>query len=180
MASYRRWVSVASACALCLACGGSEFTVAATGGVDAGSDGTGGSGDGAADTGPIVVADGATPVDAPSAACPNITGVYTVVIVDAAGCGDLSAAAGQCIQQDTQGCAITFMSMGSSNTAAINGDATLQGRSFMGAQLKEGTADRSGCTGVWDGVTSTLTVDCGGAGTTQSCVVSLRRTGARC
>jgi hypothetical protein len=149
-------------------------------GADGGQSDATASGDGAADTGPIVVADGATPVDASGPACPNIGGAYTVVLVDAAGCGDLSASAQQCIQQDAQGCAISFVSMGSSNTAAINGNATLQGRSFMGAQLKEGTADRSGCTGVWDGVTSTLTVDCGGAGTTQSCVVSLRRTGARC
>jgi hypothetical protein len=177
---------------LCLACGGSEFTIAATGEADGGPDGMPGqsdatasgdaraSGEAAADTGPIVVVDGATPLDAPSPSCPNIAGAYAVVIVEAAGCGDLSATAPQCIQQDALGCALTFVSMGLANTAAVNGNATLQGRNFSDAQLKEGTVDRSGCTGTWDGVTSTLSVDCGGTGTAQSCIVALRRTAARC
>jgi hypothetical protein len=150
-----------------LACGGPEFTVAVAGPTT----------DAASEAGPD---DAAPSKDAATADCPNVAGAYAVVLVDAVGCGDLSLMASQCIQQDTQGCAITFVSQGSSNTAAINGNATLQGRSFTGAQLKEGTVDRSGCSGIWDATTATLTVDCGGVGSAQSCVASLRRTGARC
>jgi hypothetical protein len=120
-------------------------------------------------------------MDAPNAPCPDVSGAYSIVILQGAGCGDLSAVARQCIQEDTQGCAITFVSQGSSNTAAINGDPLLQADgSFDNASLKEGTVDRTGCTGSWDARTSTMTVDCGGTGSSQSCVVALTRIAARC
>jgi hypothetical protein len=174
MIPYRTlaWVIL---CSMCLACGGPEFAIASGEGEGgpSGADARGTS-DAPPDTGPVVGGDAATP------ACPNVAGAYAVAIVDAIGCGDLSITAPQCIQQNSQACAITFVSQDSTNTAAINGDATLQDRTFGGAQLKEGTVDRSGCTGVWDPTTSTLTVDCGGVGTAQSCVVSLRRTAAHC
>jgi hypothetical protein len=52
--------------------------------------------------------------------------------------------------------------------------------SFDGAALTEGTVDRTGCTGTWDATTSTMTVDCGGTGSSQSCVVALTQTGTKC
>jgi hypothetical protein len=64
---------------------------------------------------------------------------------------------------------------------AINGDPTLQTNgSFANGALTEGTVNRTGCTGSWDGATSTMTVDCVGTGSSQACVVALRRTGIRC
>jgi hypothetical protein len=176
--SRRRVAAIVLGCGVCLACGGPEFTV---GGAVPGEAGPGGGGnDAASETGFGSSGDAAPSKDAATPACPNVAGSYAVVLVDATGCGDLSITAPQCIQQDPLGCAVTFVSQGSSNTAAINGDATLQGRSFTGAQLKEGTVDRSGCSGIWDATTATLTVDCGGTGSVQSCIASLRRTGARC
>jgi hypothetical protein len=118
-------------------------------------------------------------MDAPNAPCPDVSGAYSIVLIQAAGCGDLSPTARQCIQQ--QGCAITFASQGLANTSAIDGDPTLQADgSFDGAALKEGMVPRTGCTGTWDAMTSTMTVDCGGSGSSQSCVVALTRTGTRC
>ena len=38
------------------------------------------------------------------------------------------------------------------------------------------TYNGSGCTGSWSSTTSNLTIDCGGTGTSQSCVVTLTRT----
>jgi hypothetical protein len=178
MTSYRRFAGIVLGCSLGLACGGPEFTVGVAGQGEAGT--SGGSPDAASDSSPVTPGDAGSPKDAATPACPNVAGGYAVVLVDATGCGDLSITAPQCIQQDPLGCAITFVSQGSSNTAAINGNATLQGRSFTDAQLKEGTVDRSGCSGIWDATTSTLTVDCGGAGSVQSCIASLRRTAARC
>jgi hypothetical protein len=93
---------------------------------------------------------------------------------------DLDPSAPQCIRQDQQ-CGITFVSQGQSNAAGINGDPTLTNDgSFDGAALKEGTFDRTGCTGTWNALASTMTVDCGGTGSSQACVVALTRTGTRC
>jgi hypothetical protein len=147
----------------------------------ASSDGGPGNGEAAADDGPASNDVVSPPMDAPGAPCPDVSGAYSIAILQGAGCGDLSAIARQCIQQDALGCAITFVSQGSSNTAAINGDPTLQADgSFDGAALTEGSVDRTGCTGSWDTLTSTMTVDCGGTGSSQSCVVALTRVNARC
>jgi hypothetical protein len=104
-----------------------------------------------------------------------------VTILEVAGCGDLNPLANQCITEDVQGCSIQFVSQGSSNTAAINGDPILQSNgTFDNGALTEGSVGRTGCVGAWDEATSTMKVDCGGTGSTQSCVVALKRTGLRC
>jgi hypothetical protein len=134
----------------------------------------------ASDDGPPTVP-GDSASDAPNAPCPDVSGAYSVSIVQAAGCGDLNPTARQCIQQNPQGCSIMFVSQGLANVSAINGDPTLQNDgSFDSGALKEGSVNRTGCTGSWDAATSTMTVDCGGSGSSQSCVVALTRTGARC
>jgi hypothetical protein len=110
--------------------------------------------------------------------CPDEHGAYSVALAGA-GCGDLAASAPQCIQQNT--CTITFGSSGSGGTKALNGDATLLiDGVFTGAAIKEGSVQRTGCTGTWNATTSTLTVDCGGVGSSQSCIATLTRTSMTC
>jgi hypothetical protein len=46
--------------------------------------------------------------------------------------------------------------------------------------VKLGSTARTGCTGKWDATTSHLVVTCGGTSTTQSCTVTLTRTGLTC
>jgi hypothetical protein len=184
---------------LVLACSGSDATVGEGTG-DASTDGSGGGGDGATDasgsgdgsgTGDGAASgDGATSGDASAsdaaggdargdaAACPDEHGKYSVVATGL-GCGDLAVTASQCIMQTA--CAITFSSSGSNGTKALNGDANLMSDgSFSGASIKEGNVNRTGCVGSWDANTSTLTVDCGGTGTTQSCRAVLTRTATNC
>jgi hypothetical protein len=120
--------------------------------------------------------------DAPAAPCPDVHGAYTITAVDATGCGNsFNVGARQCIRQgQSAACGIQFQSTGGS-TVAINGEATLKNDgSFSDAALTEGTLNRTGCTGTWDPGTSSLTVDCGGTGSSQACVLSLQRTGATC
>jgi hypothetical protein len=132
--------------------------------------------EGAAD----VVITGDAPADGPTAPCPTVGGAYTLTLVEAQGCGDLNALAPQCIVQDV--CAIQFQSNPSGGTKpAINGDPTLQqDGSFTGGALKEGTGNRTGCTGTWNAALSTMTVDCGGTGSSQACVVALKRVADKC
>jgi hypothetical protein len=122
--------------------------------------------------------------DAPVAPCPDVRGAYSITAVDATGCGSsLNTGASQCIRQGQQTtCGITLQSMPSGGgNRAINGDATLQSDgSFSGAALMEGPLNRTGCTGTWDAANSTMTVDCGGTGSSQACVLALRRTGSMC
>jgi hypothetical protein len=119
--------------------------------------------------------DGAPP------ACPLVAGAYSVTILDGSGCGaTLNANARQCILQ--AGCAVTFSSTATGNAkVALNGAASLQSDgSFTGAAITEGTLARTGCTGSWDSGTSTMTVDCGLTGSSQSCVLAVQRTGSVC
>ncbi len=179
---------------LIFACSGSDVTVAGDG--DAAADGSGktdaatdaaGSGDGATggDSGDASTSDAsdastgdAIAMDARMAPCPDEHGKYTVVATGL-GCGDLIAAAPQCITQ-TQ-CAITLSSSGTGGTKALNGDANLANDgSFTGAAIKEGSINRTGCVGTWDANTSKLTVDCGGVGSTQSCHAVLTRAALNC
>jgi hypothetical protein len=51
---------------------------------------------------------------------------------------------------------------------------------FSNAAINEGSAPRTGCTGAWNGGTSTLVIDCGGTGTGQSCEATLTRMVAAC
>jgi hypothetical protein len=189
---------------LALACGGSAFSGVLGAGSDGGSDGaanqsdaspsadapvaeTAAPGDAAApDVG--ITADVVQPadvtqpaMDAPAPPCPVVAGAYAITILQVAGCGDMDPLAPQCITQDPQGCSIQFVSQGPGNTAAINGDPTVQSDgSFANGSLKEGSVNRTGCVGSRDAMTSTMTVDCGGSGSSQSCVVALQRTASTC
>jgi hypothetical protein len=70
-------------------------------------------------------------------------------------------------------CVADFRSTAAGQLGAIVGTAMLQpDGSFSGADLQLGTVNRTGCTGTWDAPTSTLVVDCGGVGTSQSCIVT--------
>jgi hypothetical protein len=106
--------------------------------------------------------------------CPDQHGAYSVAL-SGAGCGD-TATAGQCVTQS--GCHITF---GSTPATALNGFASLgMDGSFTMAAITEGTGNRTGCVGTWDATTATLTVDCGGVGSSQSCRATLTRTATTC
>lgn len=171
------------------ACGGSDFGTAfgnpSDGGGDGSSDGSSATSDGGGDDG-ATASDGgggmpdATPRRDSGGNCPDVVGLYAITVVDGAGCGDLNPVARQCIRQNT--CGILFRSEVPQGTIpAINGTANLAADgSFMNATLTEGTVMRSGCTGTWDDATSTMTVDCGGTGSSQSCVLSLLRTNVLC
>jgi hypothetical protein len=152
---------------------GTDSAPPSDGGDDgAGNDGTSSQPDGS---------DAASDVAAPP--CPDVSGAYSIAPVEAQGCKDLNLTAPQCIRQGQQGpCDISFQSNTSGGAVpAINGDPTLQSDgSFTGGALTEGTQNRTGCTGSWNAMTSTMTVDCGGTGSMQACVVTLVRTGNRC
>jgi hypothetical protein len=156
-----------------------------------GGDGTDGGADVATNADDATANDGSPGTDAsdaadeaPAAPCPDVSGAYAITVVEGQGCITLDANAPQCIRQGQQGaCDIVFQSQASGGGAfpAINGDPALQGDgSFTNGALKEGTLNRTGCTGTWDGTTSTMTVDCGGTGSSQACVVALKRTAAKC
>ncbi len=114
--------------------------------------------------------------DAP--ACPDEHGAYSVS-VSGAGCGDLDPTAAQCVQQ--VGCSVSFISNPAGAQRALNGSTAIGADgSFASAAITEGSTSRSGCTGTWDNTSQTLTVDCGGTGSSQSCVATLTRTGATC
>jgi hypothetical protein len=112
--------------------------------------------------------------------CPAVLGSYSVT-PSGQGCGDLNASAPQCIQATNMTCVAHFVSAPPGGTGAINGAASLkQDGSFDSAALLFGTVQRTGCTGTWNAATSTMTVDCGGMGSSQSCVVTLVRTSMTC
>jgi hypothetical protein len=132
----------------------------------------------AQDSGDAMAADG------PVAPCADVRGTYLVTVVGSGpantGCGDLNTSASECIRQPLGTCAIELRSNPTTGggPVAVAGSAQLQNDNvFDSAALTEGTANRTGCTGVWNPATSALTVDCGGTGTTQSCIVKLTRTG---
>jgi hypothetical protein len=122
--------------------------------------------------------------DAAPPPCPDVHGSYSITAVEAQGCGvAFNASAPQCIRQgQSTACGITFQStVSGGGNKAINGDASLQNDgTFSGAALTEGTLGRTGCTGTWNAGASTMTVDCGGTGSSQACVLSLVRTAATC
>jgi hypothetical protein len=51
---------------------------------------------------------------------------------------------------------------------------------FASQDVKFGSTQRTSCTATWNGQAGTLTIDCGGTGQTQSCVVTLTRSGKTC
>jgi hypothetical protein len=208
MLTLRRCTGLAVALGLGAACGGSAFSNASMNGEGgAGTVGTSGGDATASDAAPGSSGEGGTspggsggpasssgvtdgsgpradsPTDGPTMACPDVRGTYTVTILQGAGsgCSDLNAGAPQCIREGTQGlCGIEFRSNPSGGVSpAVTGSALLQPNGSLGnAQLTLGTQDRSGCTAKWASASSTLTIDCGGMDSSQSCVVALVRNGA--
>lgn len=178
--------------------GGASGGGASSGGDSSTSDGASSSGvtsgDGAAGSSGAGTSDGAAPGDAvasdsslgdsatgatdgPALSCPSVAGSYTITLTQAAGCGNLGITATQCIRSNG-GCSYEFRSNATSGGASgIDGSFTLNSAgTFDGASLSEGSGNRSGCTGSWSASTMTMTVDCGGSGTSQSCVATLVRT----
>jgi hypothetical protein len=51
---------------------------------------------------------------------------------------------------------------------------------FSSQNVKLGSTQRTGCSATWNGQAGTFTIDCGGTGSGQSCVVTLTRTGKTC
>jgi hypothetical protein len=120
-------------------------------------------------------------VDATSAdagPCTGERGAYSISL-GGQGCGDLNASAPECVVQSA--CGITFVSNSPGGVNGLNGTASLGADgSFTGAAITEGTGNRTGCTGTWNAATSTITVDCGGVGSSQSCRATLTRTAMTC
>jgi hypothetical protein len=72
---------------------------------------------------------------------------------------------------------VQLVSQGTAGSA-LNGTVDLDmSGNFANGAVTEGTGQRTGCTGTWNTGTSQLTVDCGGMGTSQSCIATLTRTG---
>lgn len=171
-----------SAAVLVIACGGSDSTTVNGPAPDGGNgnDSSNGSGDSGNDSS---VGDSGNGNDSSPGAdsgfpCPDESGAYTVML-SGQGCGDTNASAPECIKQ--QACVITMVSLVPNGKGALNGTTPIANDgSFMNAAIKEGTANRTGCVATWDDVKSTLTVDCGGVNTTQSCRAVLVRTKALC
>jgi hypothetical protein len=117
----------------------------------------------------------------PPPPCPIINGLFKMT-AQGQGCGDLDLTAPQCIKETMNFCTILFVSKPGTTGDGINGLAMVDmAGNFTGASLKEGSAMRTGCTGTYTtGFPTTMVVDCGGMGTSQSCVVTLTRTGLIC
>jgi hypothetical protein len=113
--------------------------------------------------------------------CPDISGAFGQIATSGQGCGDINASAPECIMLAQQICAFQLVSAPTTGKAAVNGVVDLQSdASFSGAALQEGTVQRTGCTGQWSAASQTLTLDCGGMGSSQSCIVTMTRTGSTC
>lgn len=113
--------------------------------------------------------------------CPDISGGYGQITTSGQGCGNINTAAPECIMLAQQICAFQLVSAPSTGQPAVNGVVVLQSDgSFSGAALQEGSVQRTGCTGQWSSGNQTLTLDCGGMGSSQSCIVTMVRTGATC
>jgi hypothetical protein len=92
-----------------------------------------------------------------------------------------SASAPECIKQTVCTASFTTKATDAGDTGISGSGVFIKSDgSFMYAALKEGTANRTGCTGTWDQGTGTLTVDCGGVDSGQSCLLTLTRTGNPC
>jgi hypothetical protein len=113
--------------------------------------------------------------------CPDIGGGYGQLATTGQGCGNLNTSAPECIYLAQEICAFQLSSATSGVVPAVNGVVLLASDgSFSGAALQFGTVQRTGCVGQWSAGTQTLTADCGGTGSSQSCTVTMVRTGATC
>lgn len=208
MFSIRACFAVVPVAFVIVACGGSSTTVGDVG-TDSGggADGTT-TGDDAAtntDTGSgadtsvtdsgtapdtAFIGDSALTLDGnDGGGCPNTLGGYSFLTATGLGCGDIDITAKQCIQfggnvGSSNACFIRFHSEQPTPGRAVNGPATgvdLQSDgTFTNADLKEGTVNRTGCIGSFNSATQTMTVTCGGTGTSQSCVVTMVRSSLTC
>ena len=152
------------------ACGGATGTGLTDGGNDASSGNDGSSSDASStDSGN----------NDSGMACPDESGRYSVTF-SGLGCGTIGMQASICITETN--CSITIatgITSGGSNE--VSGMTPIQNDgSFSGAAIKEGSMSRTGCTGSWDMGSSTLTIDCGGVNTNQSCEATLVRTAGKC
>lgn len=120
--------------------------------------------------------------------CPNALGAYAPLVATGMGCGDFNSAAKQCILPVALGgsnaCLLRFNSEQPATIPAVNGpqlgaDLKPDG-TFGNATLRLGTIVRTGCVGSFDEVAQTMTVTCGGTGTSQSCTVTLVRSSVTC
>lgn len=136
---------------------------------------SGGAASGSASSG--IVSSGSASSGAP--ACDALPAAYAIELTDPVGCGNLVPAAIECISQ--AGCTATLRPLtpakpGISGTVNLTvGAGGVTG--FTNASLTLGNVMRTGCTGQYNGPSGTLTIDCGGMGSAQSCVVALHRTG---
>jgi hypothetical protein len=154
-----------------LACGGASGPP-----IDGGTDG-------GADTSTTDGGD-AAPVDSSAdvnngdgAACPDEHGKYAVTFTGQ-GCGTISNSAPICVSETS--CTITLATTGTgpnelSGMTPIGGDG-----SFSNAAMNEGAMSRTGCVGTWNSGATTLTIDCGGVNTSQSCEAVLVLIGGTC
>jgi hypothetical protein len=121
------------------------------------------------------------PWDAP---CPDISGLYDQLAWSGAGCGVDNAATTVCITGAQPLCAFELASAQGVSTPdasklTVSGFVELQSDgSFSVAALQFGSVPRTDCTGQWDAGGQTLTIECGGMDSDQSCVVTMTRSGS--
>jgi hypothetical protein len=122
--------------------------------------------------------------------CPNVLGGYAPLVATGMGCGDFNSLAKQCVLpapssgSGANACLVRFNSEQPATIPAVNGpsggvDIKTDG-TFDNAALKLGTINRSGCVGSFNEGTQTMTVTCGGTGTSQSCTITLVRSSVTC
>jgi hypothetical protein len=168
-----RFLHVTGTALFIVACGGTGGTP-----LDGGNDGTAGN-DSGNDSGNDASSDVASDTSGDTGAqCPNESGLYSVAF-SGQGCGNVSNNAPICITETS--CTITLATKGSGGSNEVSGTTPiLNDGSFTGAAINEGSMNRTGCVATWDNGSSTLTIDCGGTGTSQSCRATLVRTNANC
>lgn len=110
--------------------------------------------------------------------CLDETGKYSITS-SGSGCGALTTAVPICINQ-IKACTVSITT-DSSGANVVSGQIDINADGSMtNATVQEAASTRTGCVGAWDAASSTLTIDCGGTGTSQSCRVTLVRTAASC
>jgi hypothetical protein len=122
--------------------------------------------------------------------CPNPLGGYAPLVATGMGCGDFNSLAKQCVvaapgmSAGGNACLVRFNSEQPNTIPAVNGpqlgvDIKSDG-SFDNAALRLGTIARTGCVGSFNEAAQTMTVTCGGTGTSQSCTITMVRSSVTC
>ena len=153
--------------------------VVASGGTSGGIDGGGTDGNAGSDSGDAATSDASNDGSGndTGAQCPDENGKYSVTF-SGQGCGNVATSAPVCITETA--CTITLATLSTSGNEVSGTTPIGADGSFSGAAIDEGTSQRTGCVATWDTGSSTLTIDCGGTGTSQSCRATLVRTAANC